>query len=340
MKTNRRTRLQRGYPQHTLRDVCEFAKIIKENNVGNSVERALLASFLGTTAKSSKFTNIVNSMKHYGVTEGGYRDSHILLTNLGLSMVSPKSRREDKEARIEAAYRPELFRSFYNLQTESEYIDKTFSINLLVRDLSVRPKLAQECFDLVISNGIFVGIIEENGSKLILKLPQNSNLHVDDNRVTSGPDVEVSSSVIAETYSKDSSSSIYLAYDGIEELTTRVRDILGRFDIPYMVMPTASSNGHPVDQEAVRVMSKCNAAIFVVNRQDVSNNLMFQIGAASVLYRNRLVIVMASDLADLSGYSQIKTIRLDSGDTNDKEDHNLSLIQAMSEANLISVRII
>ena len=106
----RRTRVSRPYPQHRLEEVLEIARSIQEKNAGLPFDRVRLAKSMGTTPSSSAFMMKLNSSSKYRLTEGGYSDARISLTELGT-----RAAQADPEALVEAAMRPETFKAFYEL---------------------------------------------------------------------------------------------------------------------------------------------------------------------------------------------------------------------------------
>ena len=86
---NKRTRINRPYPTHTLESVLSIARTIYEVNAGLSMDRLLLAAALGTTPSSSSFRMRLSSSEKYSLTDGAYNDERISLAPLGRSAVSP-----------------------------------------------------------------------------------------------------------------------------------------------------------------------------------------------------------------------------------------------------------
>ena len=160
-KKRPRTRKVRSYPVHPLKDALGVARGIQEANSGLPFDRIMLAGQLRTTPSSSGFVMRLKSSARYGLTLGGYNDVRISLTEAGRAAVAPKSEEERRQALVECALRPDVFRSFYEALDGKRLPEAAFARNILERDHNIDPELAQECLDIIVANGPYVGLLRD-----------------------------------------------------------------------------------------------------------------------------------------------------------------------------------
>lgn len=308
-KPRKRTRVLRPYPVQTLEEALAIAATIHERNAGLPFERVMLARALGTTAKSSTFTQKLNASQSYGITEGGYADEEISLTPLGESIVAPRLGDERQEALVRAAVRPETFERFYDLLDGKKLPEDTFARNVLQRELGLDASLTGECLELIKSNGLYVGILKEQDGEVHVALPEQpattdptTNGPVQQTEPAPEPAPEFDEVPEATEDDSQVGKSIYVCHAGNPEVVDYVRDVLEPFGVPHMITECDFDATRPIASEAAEMMRSCQSAIFVFadptdekwsgRRSEKRNEkMMYQLGAASVLYDDRIVAV-------------------------------------------------
>jgi len=169
-RSQKRVRINRPFPTHTLEDVLPIVRTIQDANSGLPMARELLASALGTTASSSSFRMKLTSSAKYNLIIGGYNDENISLTTLGQKCVVPQDSSEAGASLVRASIQPDKFRDFYRLLNGKRIPEEVYARNMLIRELSVHPDLASECLRTIIANGLFSGIIKRDNQQLIIEL--------------------------------------------------------------------------------------------------------------------------------------------------------------------------
>ena len=296
----KRTRKVRPYPVHTLEESLAIAGAIQNSNSGLPFDRTLLARALGTTPASSSFTMRLNSSSKYGLTQGGYNDDSISITPRGEATVAPKADDERRRALIDAAVEPDVFRRFFEMLDGKLMPQAEFAQNLLQRELGVRPDLAAECFRVVEANGLFTRILERSGGGdlrvALTKDDQDPPEAVTPLRaVPATVDRPVPGIDAGETPGR-----VFIGSSASDEATEYVKSVLDEFGVPYSTGEVQPGQGPGLTAEVSDGMRRCSAGVLVLGGKPetgaateggVAASLLYQLGAASVLYGRKVLIV-------------------------------------------------
>lgn len=305
-KTRKRTRLVRPYPVHTLEESLSIAGAIQRSNSGLPFDRQLLARALGTTPASSSFTMRLNSSAKYGLTQGGYNDDRILITPRGEATVAPKGEDERRRALLEASLEPDVFRRFYEVLDGRLLPEEEFACNLLQRELGIRPDLTSECFRILEANGLFTGVLErlDSGSVSVVLTPgpdRRTESITPIHAVPAAEGLRPRESAPAQT------GRVFIGSSGSDDATDYVKSVLDEFGVPYSVGEVQPGRGPGMSDEVSGEMRRCSAAILVLGDdvgdsgagQRLAARILYQLGAASVLYGPNIVIIHGASM-DLS----------------------------------------
>ena len=340
----RRTRVTRPYPTYTLRDSLSVARAIYEVNAGLPFDRELLAGALGTTPKSSAFTMRLNASSAYGLTEGGYNDPDISLTELGEAVVESSGDAERGGVVAAAAMNPDTFARFYELFDGRRLPQNTYLHNILQRELGVRADLAQECLAILRDNGEFAGIISESeGGEYLVRLPQPnavaqapaspSMVATEPYRARPQPDALEYQDIPSEP------KKIFVGHIGDSEAARFVAGMLDGFGISSASPHIAQDDSGPLAPQAVSAaMRECGAAMLVFSRADSvqasRDKMIGLLGAVSVLFGDRVVILREGGAnlgVELDGLACIGF------DSDKPAESGLRLLVALHRAGIIKV---
>ena len=348
---SRRTRLVRPYPNYTLRDALSVPRAIYEVNAGLAFEREMLASALGTTPKSSAFTMRLNASAAYGLTEGGYNDADIHLTDLGETIVASRQEPERTNAMIAAATAPNIFRSFYELFEGRGLPANEYLENILRRDLGVQSELTQECLAILLDNGEFAGIVSETDGQYVVSLPIppvldpiNSRAASQQPRLASEPppayltDTDHQAAALRSASSASTENRIFVGSVGDSEAADRIISMLGEFSIRCVSpQPTDAQAGPLVSQEVSAAMRDCASAVLVLGREvrtDGVYRMMGMLGAASALFLGRIVLICENGANLDIGASGLEQVEID---TELPGESMLNIFVALHNAGVIRV---
>ena len=343
----RRTRVTRPYPTYTLRDSLSVARAIYEVNAGLPFDRELLAGALGTTPKSSAFTMRLNASAAYGLTEGGYNDPDISLTELGEAVVESSGDTEHGGAVAAAAMNPDTFARFYELFEGRRLPQSHYLHNILERELGIRSDLADECLGILRDNGEFAGLIAEGSDgEYRVRLPEADTV----SEVARHPkrvSTEMPTPYLAQTEdgaherveAPVSEKSVFIGHIGNSDAADYVVSMLGEFGI------LTASPGIPEDdtgllvpQEVSQAMRESCAAVLVLRSGDDAwssrDKMIGMLGASSVLFDDRVVLLQEDGermSISLDGLNHIDFDRERPGES------GMNLLVALHKAGVISV---
>ena len=298
---------------------------IQERNSGLPFDRVLLAKALGTTPASSGFTMKLNSSAKYGLTRGGYNDDLIVLTPRGGAVAAPRQSGERRVALLEAALHPEIFRRFYGMLDGKKLPEDDFARNTLQRELGVHGNIAGECLGLIKANGLYVGILGDVGDSLYVSLTGGHLPEEADGTQHLTPAVGGEAEPAPEAdgaVGRQHGGKIFIGHTGSPDVVDFVKTVLDEFDIAYGVVESEYDDRRPVGAEASRVMRECDAAILIFARppwtrvsggREVSGaeTMHYQLGAASVLYGDRIISLRESGVEVGGQEPSLQTMEFD-----------------------------
>ena len=343
----KRTRIVRPYPNHTLEDALTIAAAIQESNAGLVFDRVLLARALGTTPASSGFTMKLNSSAKYGLTQGAYNEDRISLTPRGETIVAPKGGDELSKALLEAVMYPEIFGRFYTMLDGKRLPADTYAQNMLQREFGIHPDLTGECLGIIKANGLYVGILKDDGDSVCVALKDSKELaaisetELQHRQVLQTP-VSVAGPAVSEDKAASRPGRIFVGHSGNVGVVEFVMSVLDGFDIPYAIAEEDSAETKPIPLRVSDDMRQCTAGILVFGRtgpeeSDVRTaeaDMLYQLGAASVLFGDRIVILKDSNLELAEPFNGIRSVNFDKGTP---EQSGLALLYELHRAGLIKV---
>jgi len=211
----------------------------------------------------------------------------------------------------------------------------------------VRPEWSQELAEMFVENGREVGFVRNVGGSQYVTLeagPPTEDVAADPIMTTSSiepltPDggmggnqeakpvlsaPRVKQGVVSQAAPPVQQSvakpiQFFIAYGWDKEAVQQVQNILKRFEIPYVVAQEEANAGRPISQKVHDLMKSCSAGIFIFSADEEfkdkdgktiwrpRENVIYELGAASLEYGQRIVIFkeksvyFPSDFSDL-GY--------------------------------------
>ena len=346
----KRTRKVRSYPVHPLRDALAVAQAIQEANSGLPFDRIVLAGELNTTPSSSSFTMRLNSSVRYGLTLGGYNDARITLTEGGRAIVAPKSEEERRLSLVECALRPQVFRDFYESLEGRRLPEQAYAKNILERDHNIDPDLVEECLDVIVENGKYVGLLREVGGSLWVgvkgvrgefsgsAVAKERSFSSDANSVDSPNGHELPTS---EPAKESAVARVFVGHFGCVELAGQVQALLSDFGIENVAIDVGRRSGTLLSGEVSKALAKCTAAVLVAGSLTEDSGglegqaaIGFMAGAAAALFGPRLLVVVSGGrkALDLS----VPSVALRPGGEG-SASWSLNLLKALNEAGVIRV---
>ncbi len=141
-----------AFPKNTLIDALRIAQSIHDNNADQPYNRLDLAKSLSYSPESSMFRTLISSSNRFGLTKGSYKADKISLSELGKSIVSPKSEQEKGESLKQALFNIDLYKKFFSRFDGHRLPKREYLKNTLNRDFGIPVSDCDECYDMIIKN--------------------------------------------------------------------------------------------------------------------------------------------------------------------------------------------
>ena len=346
----KRRRIVKPYPAYALEDALDVAQAIQNANAGLPFARALLAGALGTTPKSSAFTQRLNASAAYGLTQGGYNDADISLTTLGEALAAGSHDRR-AQALGEAAMTPPVFGGFYEMLDGKRLPESAYAQNLLQRELGVNDSLTDECLSILIANGEYAGIISEQDGVSVVRLdgrrPQPatasppmepSRWDYSNERIAARNPTSTENSAPDDT-SHESKGRVFVGHISESDAAQFVASTLEQFGIPVSSPRFGDAAEMPLPSEVAAEMRSSHAAVLVFadhggDGQAIRDKMLFMLGACCALYDDRVVIFHEGDAAPLPNLNGLSLVSFRSERI---AESGLGLLMELHKAGVVSI---
>lgn len=312
-------------------------------NGGNPLGAIDLATAIGKSPGSSTIRTLSAASSAYGLTGGSYK-STFTMEPLGQAITSPTSPEEKARSLVAAALTPPVFKSVYNYYKGKKLPEKNFLVNTLVREFDVEAGKNAETFaEIFLDNMQFVGLTKATpGGEWLTNDPEAARSATPD---TSEDGVEEIPEGVQESPAleeepptpptpavaqekKKRPNKLFVGHGRnkkpLEQLTKILRDL----GIPYLVAEDEANAGRPISQKVRDTMDQCGAAILIFSADiehfdkgqnsiwHSSENVSHELGAAAVMYDDRVILFkeqavdLASNFSGI-GYIPFEKDRLD-----------------------------
>ena len=296
---------QSDIPKYTLREALAVAQAIIDNFAGQPTTPLQLAMALDISPTSSSWRYLTGSAAAYGLTNGTYSSEQIGLQECGRRTTAPTEENDDIKARAEAALKPTVFSQFFNKYNKAKFPADNIAKNVLQHDFTVPPDKVDDVLRILKDNGTFVGFIHKTKTGLYVSIddlkpspvtnienqPEEIFENFEDKKNDISNHQQVVSAKIENTIYK-----VFITHGKNLKLVEQVKNILELYDIEYEISIEEETTAIPVPHKVLSAMRRCHAGIMIVSKDDISetsinNNVLIEIGAAFVLYDQRVVLL-------------------------------------------------
>jgi predicted nucleotide-binding protein len=310
--------IKRNFPMHTLSRALVVAQAIQDEMAGKPFKRLLLSEALGIKPGSTNLRDMLSSSFKYGLTEGTEKAVDITLTTTGSEATQQRDPGRKLAALRKAALTPQVFRDVYNDYDNRKIPGLEMMKKILTSEYAVPADYAEECATIILENGRFVGIIRDiSGSPHVMLESQISMGAAARAESTNGDEpaglTEITSGGASTAVDKAEinapnggtppmSSAIFLGHGKNRAPVRKLEEILRAFNIPTKIVIDEANMARPIPQKVREVMMQCSSAILVFTKDQEfhdaegnslwrpSENVVYELGAASFAYENRVII--------------------------------------------------
>lgn len=309
------SRKSRNFPKHSLEEAGVVAKKLQDEMGGKPMNRLLLAEAIGLSPSSSTFRDILSSSFKYGLTDGTEKAETISLTPLGDASTSNDQQKRMTAFRT-AAFKSPVFGQFFRDYTNKRVPSTEMLPRILTTTYGVPSELTGECAKLISANGKFVHIIREISGSSHIVLEEGTLADADEEVATGFENDTGSSSPPAPFLAEGTGAAnsphdkpeqtgpkpIFVAHGKNKAPLQQLQQLLTTFRISHKVVVDEANLGRPISQKVKDTLNLCGSAILIFTKDEQfmdkegkeiwrpSENVIFELGAASFLYGDRVVV--------------------------------------------------
>ena len=357
--------LPRTYPAHTLERAIVIIQAIVDKGAGKSMDKLLLADAIGRTPNSSEFRRLLSSSLKYGLTIGTEKADYIAPTELGLTITKPESDEDVLHGRVKACMTPTLFADFYKQFNRNKLPDPTFLKNTLEKSFDVDANRSQEVAKLLVENAKYCGILQDISGVAYIRIenPQPPVSDPPSPESDEGPHQPMSDKAPrADSSSPDGQNGtkepgrdtgprqLFVAHGKNRQPLEDLKKILDGFKIRYKVATDEPHKGRPISLKVAELMNDCSAGVFIFTRDEQffrkdgdgefeevwrpSENVVYELGAASILWDKKIIILKEEGVNFPSDFSDLGYINFNDGELQHKA---LELLKELVGLQLVKV---
>jgi hypothetical protein len=311
-----------------------------------AVSRLTLAEILGNSPGSSVFSTLVASARFYGLTTGGINADEFGITPLGEQAASA-----DEEERVTAykaaVMKVEPYRLFFETFKNKKVPSPTPFKEFLVRNASVEPNYAEECMQAILADGRTAGFIRAvqgndyidlSGTPAAVPDAANGETVIDDAGQPIHSQGGQESEPLAPPQEPPLESSgqatstmpkkVFIAHGKNRVPLDQLKKALDQFRVKYAVAVDEPNKGRPVSAKVAQLMKQeCSSGIFIFTADErflkelpdgsteeiwrPSENVVYELGAASIIYDRRIVIFKEKSVSFPSDFSDLGYIEFE-----------------------------
>ncbi len=334
----------RNYPPLKLAEALKVAQTIEDESSGVATSRLTLAKLLDISPASSNFSNLVASSRMYGLTNGGINASEFSLTPLGKEATGA-----DEVARL-AAYRKAVvniapYRAFFHAFNNKKVPSAMPFTDFLVKSADVEQDRADEAMALIMADAEKAGLVRlmKGGAPWIdlagtPTAPDAEKESEPDAGVNGGgenggrpvpePVVVVTPISTPPTALTGKPKKVFIAHGKNRVPLEQLKKALDTFKVSYAVAVDEANQGRPISKKVASLMrDECSSGIFIFTADErflreaksgdpeevwrPSENVVYELGAASILYENRIVIFKEKGLTFPTDFSDLGFIEFE-----------------------------
>jgi predicted nucleotide-binding protein len=336
----------RNYPPLVLNEALEVAKAIEDKASGMEVSRLTLADYLGTTPSSSNFRELVASSRAYGLTEGGINANEFSLTDLGRGATGADEVVQGAALK-QAVMNVQPFKTFLNAYSGKKVPSGPSFKEYLLKNAAVPEQRLEDCMEHILADATTAGLtrVMQNVPYIDLEgvpAPQpdaSSNGHHSDAAaldLVTGVEAEAEEAMDRHADGPGHERApllgkpkkVFIAHGKNHTPLDQLKKALDQFKVQYAVAINEPNAGRPISKKVASLMrDECSSGIFIFTAderferenkdgecQEVwrpSENVVYELGAASILYENRIVIFKEKGVSFPSDFSDLGYIEFE-----------------------------
>lgn len=341
----------RNYPNPTITQALKVPRAIQEKASGMPVNKLTLAEIVDMSPGSGSFRDLLLASRAYGLTTGGVNADRFELTALG-NEATGADEAARLDAMRKAIMNIEPFRTFLTSYSGKKIPATSAFKDFLVQNAAVPSERAEDCIAHVLTDAREARLVKVvKGGAEYVELDgvplNNERTEIEDatqereyERERDEEEIPVDAVTSARSERGDEErrdkqtalKKVFIAHRKNRIPLEQLKKMLGQFKVDYAVAVDEPNRGRPISTKVANLMrDECSSAIFIFTADErflqeekdgntievwrPSENVIYELGAASILYDRRIVIfkekrvTFPSDFSDL-GYIEFETDQL------------------------------
>jgi hypothetical protein len=315
------------FPKNSLEQALSVPNALMLNS-GQPMSVIDLATALGKSPGSSGVRLLGKSSGDYGLTSGSYK-TQFRMEPTGRAVVEPRSPEERTSALVKAALTPTAFSKVYEFYKGKKVPEQQYLSSTVVRDFDVDARQVEAFTSIFLANLRFVGLVKATpGGDWITASADASNATLA--APETQPDEEAEPEFMADEVheldvpvppadpgKKKRPNKLFIGHGKNKTPLDQLTKTLTELQIPFVVVQDLANEGRPISQKVRDAMEQCSAAVLIFSADEEyfdkdansvwkpSENVAHELGAASVMYDNRVILFKEEAVQLASNYSGI-----------------------------------
>lgn len=321
---------------------------------------------IGIAPTSGGFRALAGASIAYGLTTGSYNAAEIALTDLGKRVVAPTEEGDDILAMREAFERPRVIKEFVARYQGNKLPSNTQVIHNVLVSMGVPMESAERAYSLIRDGLATLGYLKEVNSAEFVQRPAGSSgaaapsstlppttspadVVLDDG--DGGSDIDLGGGASEPSTSAEEArrpNGIFLGHGRNKAPLEQLMKILNEYGIAHKEAVEEPNAGRPIPTKVAQVMKECGAAILIFTADEQlfdaeqneiwrpSENVIHELGAASVLYDNRIIIFKEKGVTLASNFSSIGYIEFEKDRLSEK---GIDLFRELVSFKIVSITV-
>ena len=322
---------QSDVPRTTLSDALVVPRALREHFADDPTRPLQVASAADLSPQSSRWRDLTGAAIAYGLTKGGYNAPTIELTDLGLRAVAPQVEGDDRLALREAALQPIAFGKFLRKYDGKKFPRADIAKDVLEQECGVPRTALDRAFELLRETASVAGLLMDIKGSTYVELdvspepiresdPDEGEQALEINpggfddtpHGTDGPPKRLGPGTPPERPVR-----LFIGHGTKVRPLEQLKKILDDFAIPYAVAEEEPHAGRPISEKVADLMRSCTGGVFVFSADDLytdaegntvhlpRQNVIYELGAASLLYGRGIVIFKEESVSLPSNFSDL-----------------------------------
>lgn len=284
-----------------------LSQAIQDNNAGQPYNRLDLAQAVDYSPESSGYRTMITWSGRYGLTIGSYAAEKISLTDLGRSIVSPRTDDERNQGILAALKKIDLFAKFLERFDQAKLPRDDLLTNTLTRDFAVPKEDADGCLKILRQNLTDWGMLVDYGGntwlrsdKLVSKGSQTTLEQQPDGEEPKSLELVVQRQGEL-TPPPPPPQKVFISHSKNQTIVEQIKTILEFGQFKSVIAEEVETASIPIPEKVFGLMKQCNSAIINISADEkekdpqgtyrVNPNVLIEIGAAFLAYDKRVVLL-------------------------------------------------